>query len=256
MIKIIFFDIDGTLLPLAERKIHPPVVRALQKLHEKGILLFLATGRPPYVVPKFPEIEFDGAMCFNGQYCFNRKETVFSQPLDPRDICRVIDNAKALNKPVQLASMNRMGCNFFDKDLDEYFWIAGQKMKVVDDYEALFHEGIYQMMVPGTAEHDPQLLKGCPTLKAARWWDRATDIINKNSGKSIGMRHILHYYGIRQDECMAFGDGGNDVDMLEYAGIGIAMGNAFDSTKACADYITDDVKKDGVYTALKKFQLI
>lgn len=55
---------------------------------------------------------------------------------------------------------------------------------------------------------------------------------------------------------MAFGDGGNDTDMLEFVGTGIAMGNAADAAKAAADYITDDVEHDGIFNALKHFGVI
>ena len=55
---------------------------------------------------------------------------------------------------------------------------------------------------------------------------------------------------------MAFGDGENDMDMLRYAGIGVAMGNAEEDVKVCADYITDDVEKDGIEKACKYFKMI
>ena len=70
------------------------------------------------------------------------------------------------------------------------------------------------------------------------------------------MKAILEHYGYTKEECMAFGDGGNDKTMLEYAGIGVAMGNAVDEVKEIADYITLSANDDGVYAALKHFDLI
>ena len=70
------------------------------------------------------------------------------------------------------------------------------------------------------------------------------------------MEAICHHYGIRQEDTIAFGDGGNDIEMLQWAGIGIAMGNAGEETRAAADYVTDDVEKDGLWKAFEHFGLI
>ena len=75
-------------------------------------------------------------------------------------------------------------------------------------------------------------------------------------GKSAGMQIFLDKYGFNRSESMAFGDGENDKEMLEYAGIGVAMGNAKDSVKAVADYVTDSVDDNGIENALRHFGLI
>ena len=67
---------------------------------------------------------------------------------------------------------------------------------------------------------------------------------------------MLKHFGWTRDEAIAFGDGGNDVAMLEYAGIGVAMGNACDDAKAAADYVTTDIDKDGIAKALRHFGLV
>lgn len=73
------------------------------------------------------------------------------------------------------------------------------------------------------------------------------------------MKGILTYLektGIEKDEIMAFGDAENDIDMLEYAGIGIAMGNGGEDVKAAADFVTRDIDDDGIAYALQHFGLI
>ena len=82
------------------------------------------------------------------------------------------------------------------------------------------------------------------------------DVIPSECGKAVGMRAILQHYGFAREESIAFGDGGNDQDMIAYAGIGVAMGNATPDVKAAADYVTDSCADDGVYTALKHFGLL
>ena len=82
------------------------------------------------------------------------------------------------------------------------------------------------------------------------------DILPEGGGKPNGLAAMLKHFGWTRDEAIAFGDGGNDVTMLDYAGIGVAMGNACDTAKQAADYVTDDIMKDGLAKALGHFHLI
>ena len=256
MIKILFFDIDGTLLELGQKEMHQELIIALNEVKKKGIKIFLATGRAPLVVPKFHAIEFDGVLSFNGSYCYTNNELIYKNPMDKTDIQTLVDNAKKLNKAVTLAGINKMGCNFDDEILEEYFMIANQHAHVIDEFNEFMDEEIYQMMVATTEDQDELILENTTTLKIARWWDRACDIIPCNGGKDIGIQKILDYYNFKKDEAMAFGDGGNDISMLKYVGTGVAMGNAKDNVKAIADYITDSVQEDGIVSALKHFNII
>ena len=89
-----------------------------------------------------------------------------------------------------------------------------------------------------------------PHCKATSWHKRARDIIVKEGGKDIGIQEILQYYNLDLSQIMAFGDGDNDIKMLEIAGIAVAMGNGNDNVKAMADYVTDDIDEDGIVNAL------
>ena len=92
--------------------------------------------------------------------------------------------------------------------------------------------------------------------KAARWTTHFTDVIPKDGGKNTGIDAVIAHFGIKLEETMAFGDGGNDIDMLKHAGIGVAMGNAGENVKEIADYITTSVDDDGITNALKHFNVI
>lgn len=95
-----------------------------------------------------------------------------------------------------------------------------------------------------------------PNSKAARWTTHFTDVIPKDGGKNTGIDAIISHFGIKLEETMAFGDGGNDIDMLKHAGIGVAMENAGDNVKEIADYITTSVDDDGITHALKHFNVL
>ena len=88
------------------------------------------------------------------------------------------------------------------------------------------------------------------------WNETGIDIISKHGGKAKGLEKFIEKYGLLRGETMAFGDGENDIDMIRYAGIGVAMGNAIKNLKSAADYITTDIDDDGIANALKHFGLI
>lgn len=96
MIKILFFDIDGTLLEFGKKKMHQELVDALNLVKKKGIKIILATGRPPFVVPKFHGIEFDGVLSFNGSYCFTPNELIYKNPMDKKDIETFVESKRQI----------------------------------------------------------------------------------------------------------------------------------------------------------------
>ena len=255
-IKIAFFDIDGTLVNFGAGDISEAVKRSLRELRERGVKLFIATGRPPYLVPTFQGVAFDGMMTFNGSYCFDKNGVILSVPMNRNDIKIVVKNAGEIGLPVLVATSKRMGINFRQKELDDYAGFSGVSCEVIDDYDRIQQEDVYQMMLGAPADRDEWLLHGTSSVKIVRWWGKAMDVIPSSCGKAVGMRAVLQHYGLTQEESIAFGDGGNDQDMIEYAGIGVAMGNATPEVKAAADYVTDSCADDGVYTALKHFQLV
>ena len=124
------------------------------------------------------------------------------------------------------------------------------------DFGAYHGEDVYQILafVP---EHHKQLLDDLlDECAITSWSETGIDIIPRNGGKSTGIQKFLDSQGLRQDEIMAFGDGQNDIEMLRFAGIGIAMGNAKEEVKKVADYVTDTVDHDGIAKALRRFGLI
>ena len=117
-------------------------------------------------------------------------------------------------------------------------------------------DAIYQLSAFLPEENEPEFLRSCPGCIAVRWSPDFCDILPAGGGKPNGLAHTLAHLGLTREQSIAFGDGGNDVTMLEYAGIGVAMGNACDAAKAAADYVTDDITADGLAKALAHFGLI
>lgn len=95
-----------------------------------------------------------------------------------------------------------------------------------------------------------------PNLTASRWYPSFADINVTGVSKATGLSAFADYYEMDASEIMACGDGGNDISILKAAGIGVAMGGASEIVKSSADYVTDTVENDGLYKALKHFEVI
>jgi Cof subfamily protein (haloacid dehalogenase superfamily) len=253
--KIVFFDIDGTLIDFDASGISPAVVDALKRLQEKGTKLFLASGRPPILLPRSEGVTFDGALCFNGAYGFDQSGTVISAPIPKSDVKQMVRNGEQMGLPMLLAGAETIGSNFYQKNLEDYMTFAGHPHHVVSRtaYAKLMAGDVYQIMAGTTADQDAALLAGTSNVQPLRWWDRACDIVGKESDKALGAEKLLAAYGLPREACAAFGDGGNDKSLIAFAGTGIAMGNATDDVKAVADYVTTPCAEDGVAAALTHF---
>ena len=115
---------------------------------------------------------------------------------------------------------------------------------------------IYQLSAFLPADKQEGFLRHCPGCVAVRWNDAFVDVLPEGGGKTEGIACVLEALGLTREQSIAFGDGGNDVEMLQYAGIGVAMGNACPEAKAAADYVTDDILADGLANGLRHFGLI
>lgn len=246
-IKIVFFDIDGTLIDMQKKQISPQTLEMLKLLKGNGIRICLATGRSPVSLPVFDGVELDAYLTFNGSLCYTKQEVVFSNPIPSGDVQKLIRNAAALGRPVSVATKDRLAANGSDKDLADYYAFAHQKLTVAEDFDSVSREEVYQVML-GCREADYQaILYGVDGAKIAAWWDRAVDVIPSNGGKGLGIRKILEYYCFDRTEAIAFGDGNNDIEMLEAVGTGVAMENASPRLKAIADDVCGHVAEDGIY---------
>lgn len=246
-IKIIFFDIDGTLIDMTKKRISFKMLETLAKLKEKNIRLCLATGRSPVSLSHFEGVEFDAFLTFNGSYCYDGKQAIFSNPIPHADVKRIIRNAAALGRPVSLATKDRLAANGADDDLTEYYAFAHLELTVAEDFETVSCEEIYQVMLGCREADHTAILDGVEGAKITAWWDRAVDIIPADGGKGVGIEKILDYYHLDRSEAMAFGDGNNDIEMLQAVGTGVAMANASQQLKAVADDICGHVAEDGIY---------
>lgn len=255
-IKIAFFDIDGTILAFGKPAISIKTREALNKLQKNGVKICIATGRAIVTIPKFEGVKFDLTMAFNGSVCILNDEFIVNKRIPNEEVNRIIENATKMGRPIAVATKSQIVTNGCDAALKEYFEVANLSATPSEEFESALKEDVYQFMIGCKESEWDTLLEGTQSAKIAAWWDCAIDIIPKDSGKGNALKTVLEHFNLSVEESIAFGDGGNDVDMLEAAGIGVAMGNASDKVKAAADEVCGSVEEDGVYHYLKNKGLI
>ena len=251
-IRIVFFDIDGTLRVFDSTQLSPRTHDTLLQLQKNNIRICIATGRPPLTTPKFDGIVFDAIINFNGSYCIAGKDVIYKNPIETKAVHQIISNAGQIGRPVVLSSIDRMSANGRDDDLVEYFKIAKVEVPSGEGFEELANQEIYQIMSGGRKSEYDALLHGVTGAEITTWWPRAVDIIPKNGSKALGIHKVLKYFHLDKSQSLAFGDGGNDLEMLQFVGHGYAMSNAIPSIKAIADHVIGNNDEDSVLTQIEK----
>ena len=248
MIKAVYFDIDGTLIPFGQSQMPPDTKQALNKLQQKGIKVFICTGRvPPLNLPGIQNFNFDGYVTSNGQYIYLNDGTIISKQVFSREsLSHLFDYIEKENIPLTVASLSGSFRN--NSQYDAHLPIKNPK--------TLLDLEIVQLMAFIPPEKDVDFLTHIPEAKSARWTSIFADIIPITGGKNVGIEKMNRFFGYSLDEVMCFGDGGNDISMLRAIPHSIAMGNATDEVKAAASYTTDACDHQGISKALIHFGLI
>lgn len=256
MIKAVFFDIDGTLVSHIISDIPEGVLDAFKKMQNDGVLLFLATGRHIKEFESLPlhDYPFDGYVTQTGQICYDRDfKPIYEEPLTEKDTDRLVSLFNEKKIPIVLLDISSLYINFVNETVIKTQKAINTPVPEIGTYHG---EKLFGATVFGTDEDTGYIAAQLQDCKESSWNAYASDMVLKTAGKVNGIRKILEYFRIDQSETMAFGDGDNDLDMMQFAQISIAMGNATDLIKSNSDYITTSVDEHGILNALAYYGLI
>ncbi len=259
MTKAIFFDINGTLVSFDTHEIVPSAYDAIAKLRHNGTKVFIATGRPLHLIRGLRDAQFDGYITFNGSYCVTAEGYEIYCNAIPQEELRQLIAHEQKNGPYSYAFMTlgKVYTNrITDRVKDVAKLLALPIPTVADMNQVVDRERVIQINLYTDETDEYPIMNTIPHCLSSRWSPLFTDINLRGDSKQHGIDKVLEYYNINLTETMAFGDGGNDISMLRHAAIGVAMGNAYGSVKAHADYITDTVDNNGIAKALTHFGLI
>lgn len=256
MIHTVFFDIDCTLVSHETNCVPASARRALALLEQQGIRRIIATGRHLSEIESLPMegLSFDGYLMLNGQLCYDKnKNLIYGNPLEGEALHTLTALFEQKLFPIMFIEKDRMYINF----INDTVRLAQQSMSAwmpeIDSYRG---NTVYQAVAFVNAEQKAFLTEKLPDCRIAQWMELAVDIVPKASGKAAAVERYLKYLGAEKKGTMAFGDGSNDVDMLKFADIGVAVGNSEAHVQAAADFVTDHIDRDGIYNALLHFGVI
>ena len=201
---------------------------------------------------------FDGYVTLNGGYVFAGKDDViYKHSIPDKDIEALVRyQEKEGEFPCAFVQEDEIFMNYTDKAVNDVFHLLNFPAPPIRPIEDIYGKTVYQLIAFFTAEQEKRIMKVLSHCESTRWNPLFTDIVPLGSSKRVGIDKMLEHYHIGLDECMAFGDGGNDIQMLSHVGIGVAMGNAAEDVMSAAGYVTTSVDENGVYNALKHFNII
>lgn len=259
--KVVFFDIDGTLSDEKTSTVPNSCIEAIHQAQQNGHILIVNTGRPVSTIEKMiTDIGFDGYICGCGTYIEYKNKTIMHASLDEiirREVVRQVYkcNVQAVLEGVKGA--------FFSKNIQDPFVLNFKKR--------------YQDLNLPTGEYDNNDLVDFD--KMAVWYNEDSDIesfknylkqyfeiiqrdknfievVPLSFSKATGIQYLIDYLQLDLSQCISIGDSTNDLSMLEFTEESVAMGNSNPILFDKVTYITTDVDKDGIYNALKHYQLI
>lgn len=255
--KLLAFDIDGTLYD-SNKKLLPSSIEAIKKLQTAGHFVTLATGRSLMSSQEvISELGVDHYILCNGAYAFCDNELTHSFPIDKNELQQVVDlaNDEQIDILYQtLDNVKQQGPFIHQQNQEKQEDYSEFKASYEFDIEA--EEAIYQAIMFCDRQTESIFEPILTNLRFTRWNEDGLDVIAATGSKAETLALIAHEQGIEQADIIAFGDGDNDIEMLTYAGLGIAMGNASDYVKDFADDVTASHDDDGIALALKKYRLI
>lgn len=259
-IKALFFDIDGTLVSFRTHLIPQSTVDALQEAKRNGVAIYISTGRPLMLITNLGQIEhlIDGYITTNGARCFVGDHTVCLRPISREDVDEVVADAVRCDYPVIVVGERHLVV-YHPTDIVRKVFVEGLGVVNLDfstQLETLADEEILQLTPFCSAEQEAELMSRLSNCTSGRWHPAFTDITSGEADKGKGLHAMAQYLGLDISETMAFGDGGNDISIIREAGVGVAMGNANEELKVCADFVTSSVDEDGVKNALLHFGVI
>ena len=256
-IKIVFFDIDDTLRNSKTGFIPTSIPTVFQQLREKGILTGIATGRGIFgVVPEICELKPDFFVTLNGAYIEDKKGNVIdSNKISKDKVESYIAWTKEVGIDYGLVGSHTAKLSTRTELISEAIDPIYPDLDVDPDFYE--KEDIYQMWTFEERGDDlilPDTLAS--TLRMVRWHEHSSDVVPISGSKAAGVAKVVEHLGLKPENVMVFGDGLNDLELFDYAGISIAMEVSHEKIKEKADYITKTLEEDGIFDALERFGMV
>jgi len=267
MYKLIALDMDGTLLT-TDKKVSERTEAAIKAAEAKGVKIVLASGRPLLGLNRYlEELDLlkgeDYVLSFNGGLVQNTKtgEIVSKVSLKGSDLKYIYEISKNLNINIHAFSAKDGLITPKNSKYTEYeAEINGIDINIKDFNEIEDEEDIIKVMMidpqeildPAIEKLPSEIYEKYSVFKSSPFF---LEFTHKEVDKGLGLKKLGEFLGIKKEEIIACGDAGNDLSMVKYAGLGVAMDNAVPEVKEAANYITASNDEDGIAKVIEKFIL-
>lgn len=257
--KILFLDIDGTII-MPDDSIDKTTILAIRQAQEKGIEVFLATGRPLHEIRDLADkLEVTSFIGYNGAFAIYQGKDLFQEPMKKESVKQFLDIAKQNQHELVLYTKDENIFTDLDADCVKEFIVKfhlhkNATYRSAKDYEIL---GMTLINVESndTALYniEDQIHLSQVNLEGMR---HCYDVIRDTVNKGFAVQFVLKHLGLSKKHAIAFGDGLNDKEMLMSVGEGFAMGNGHPDLFQYAKHKTTTVNNSGIYNGLKSLGIV
>lgn len=256
--KIIFFDIDGTLYN--NEKVVPESTKdAVKAVKDAGHIVAIATGRSPFMYEDLRKsLDVNTFVSMNGNYVVYEDELIYTNPLNAKRLEDITAVAMENDHPLVYLDDKNMLSNMPEH---EYMTegISTLKLGFMPGHDPKYHinRDIYQTLLFCTKEEEDHYKRHFDdSFQFIRWHTYSMDISPRDGSKAEGIKKVVDKMGFNINDVYAFGDGPNDIEMLQYVPNSFAMGNAQDEIKMQAKHVTKSVEDNGIMHGLQSANLI
>lgn len=262
--KMIVLDLDGTLMS-SKNEILPETKEALFKAQEQGVMIVLASGRPTYGMLKAAkELRLDQypgyILSYNGGRIISIQtdEMIYDKSLTPEICHELYDLAREMNVNIMAYEDEAIITADDDQYIQKEAHINSMPINRVEN----FKDSVTFNSVKCLCTGEPEYLKEVEMKFKERLGEKLSimrsmpfflEIMPQNINKAYSLQKLLDHVGLDKSELIACGDGYNDLPMIEFAGLGVAMGNAVDEVKSLANYVTSSNDENGIAKVIEKF---
>jgi len=255
--KIIFFDIDDTLSRNGIIAEHNKAT--LEQLADTDIKLVISTGRSKAILPEdilalLDADILDAIICMNGQYSFDKSGQISHYPLTAEQTDKIVRLCQQSDLIHKFDSATHIAWSGENERLREFNAVTPNsildpeyyKTNTVYQCSVFFNNQQEKMQDIDFAQYD---------LKLVHWHQIGADILPAEASKARGIKDVCEYYAVDASECMAFGDGMNDLEMFDLVGFAVAMGDAQPALIELADFVTGTIEEYGIQTVLNQLAM-
>ena len=253
--KLLALDMDGTLLR-SDKTISKPTANAIETACNSGKYITISTGRPiqglteyeNIIKPDVPVITYNGAMIIK----LHSHEVILHRQIDTDSAREVLEFGQKFNTTIIVWSDNKLYVNRINDKVQNYKLLSGIEPILLTDNETVLNQGITKILwIDDEKKHieyqsilDSQLINRHVSYCTSQ--PVFLEFMPEGVSKASALKQLGELLNIKQEEIIAAGDGYNDLPMIEYAGLGVAMDNAPDDVKKAADYITAGNDNEGI----------